>query len=337
MTELGRLERVNLRDVWQNEATQFTPWLADSDNISLLGETLGFDLEVESTEATVGEFRADIVCTDTSDNTTVLVENQLAQTDHSHVGQILTYAAGLDAVTIIWIAERVRDEHRAAIDWLNEVTRSSVQFFALEIELWKIGDSASAPKFNIVSKPNDWSQTFRAITTPSESTEEEIVRREWWAFLNNRLAAKWQSRLPKLSSRTFAYYGSANSGQFQLRASISAQKGQLQTALVINGKDALAFARLLEEEKEEIEREIGSAIVWQVRTDRANILSLERTGVNPMNRDDWPEHADWFAEHLASFRKAFWSRINGLDPAEYIPDHVSQDDNLEPEEAGEQS
>ena len=119
MLELGRLERVDLRDAWKNEATDFTPWLAEPGNLKLLGETLGLTLELQSLEVTVGPYRADIVCR-ADDNTLVVIENQLAKTDHSHLGQIITYAAGLDAVTLVWIASAFTEEHRAAVQWPTE-------------------------------------------------------------------------------------------------------------------------------------------------------------------------------------------------------------------------
>lgn len=122
MKPLGRLEKVDLRIVWTHEANHFTPWLAQENNLALLGDTIGLDLELSSREQSVGPYRADIVCKDTITDSWVLIENQLERTDHTHLGQLLTYAAGLDAVTIVWIAPRITDEHRAALDWLNEVT-----------------------------------------------------------------------------------------------------------------------------------------------------------------------------------------------------------------------
>ena len=160
-TALGRLEQEgDLRRAWLDEARQFTPWLAKPDNITLLGRAIGIQLDDVSEEKHVGPFRADILCKDTSGND-VLIENQLETTDHRHLGQLLTYAAGLKAVTIVWIAKRFTEEHRAALDWLNNNTAKDVNFFGIEIELWKIGDSPLAPKFNIVSKPNDWSKVVR--------------------------------------------------------------------------------------------------------------------------------------------------------------------------------
>ena len=179
-TPLVRLEPVDLRGVWSDEAKNFTPWLAD--NLDVLETTLEIGLELEGVEETVGRFKADIICKDTDDPAArrVLIENQLEQTDHNHLGQLLTYAAGLEAVTIIWIAKKFQEEHRAAIDWLNEITGKGIFFFGLEIELWRIEDSPPAPKFNIVSKPNDWSKSIRerdnAITPVKEMRNSLLGR-----------------------------------------------------------------------------------------------------------------------------------------------------------------
>jgi hypothetical protein len=133
---LGRLQKVELREAWLSESRDFTPWLAQEENLNLLGEAIGIELELESQEKDVGPFRADILCKDTSTDNWVLIENQLERTDHSHLGQLLTYAAGLNAVTIVWIAERFTEEHRATLDWLNERTDEKINLFGLEIELW---------------------------------------------------------------------------------------------------------------------------------------------------------------------------------------------------------
>ncbi|MBL8848734.1 MAG: hypothetical protein JNG89_03580, partial [Planctomycetaceae bacterium] len=142
--KLAELQRVELREAWTNEATDFTPWLALETNIRLLSEAIGIDLEVEAQEKSVGPFSADILCKDRATSNWVLIENQLEKTDHTHLGQLMTYAAGLKAVTIVWIASRIRDEHRAALDWLNEITDGAFNFFGLEVELWRIADSPPA-------------------------------------------------------------------------------------------------------------------------------------------------------------------------------------------------
>lgn len=174
--KLGRLQPVELRDAWLSEASDFTPWLANKENLEILGATLGIDLELEAQERRVGPFRADILCKDVGTGHWVLIENQLERTDHNHLGQLLTYASGLEAVTIVWIAARFTEEHRSTLDWLNRITDESFQFFGLEVELWRIGDSAPAPKFNIVSKPNDWSQSVAQAARAIDDAELSDTR-----------------------------------------------------------------------------------------------------------------------------------------------------------------
>ena len=183
---LGRLSRVDLRKVWTSEASDFTPWLATEENMTVLGETLGIELELEAQEKAVGPFRADILCREIGTGAWVLIENQLERTDHSHLGQLLTYAAGLEAATIIWIASRFNDEHRSTLDWLNKITEERFRFFGLEVELWRIGESPAAPKFNVVSKPNDWSRSVaqgkRALDLEDLSTVKAMQLEYWAAF-----------------------------------------------------------------------------------------------------------------------------------------------------------
>ena len=170
-TTLGRLERVELRKEWKTEAQDFTPWLTQPENLAVLSQTLNMDLETAGQEESVGQFRADILCRNTLDDSWALIENQLERTDHTHLGQLLTYAAGLQTVTVIWVASTFTDEHRAALDWLNEITDERFRFFGLEIELWRIGDSLAAPKFNIVSKPNEWTRSVSKASRHRRSTD----------------------------------------------------------------------------------------------------------------------------------------------------------------------
>ena len=187
---LGRLERVELRVAWTSESGDFTPWLAQDENLKLLGNTIDLDLELEAQEKSVGPFRADILCKETTNGAWVLIENQLERTDHTHLGQLLTYAAGLEAVNIVWIAERFTEEHRATLDWLNEISDERFNFFGLEVELWRISDSPLAPKFNIVSKPNDWTKKISGAAThfrSAEVSERQQLWLEYWTEFHEYL------------------------------------------------------------------------------------------------------------------------------------------------------
>ena len=159
-TNLGKLEEVqDLRSVWPNEAKDFTPWL--SSNISRLGETLGIDIDVEETESAVGDFNVDIFAVDADTGKKIIIENQLEATDHDHLGKLITYAAGKAADLVIWVVKKARDEHKAAIEWLNNHTTEDIGFILCEIKLYRIGDSAIAPAFSIIEQPNNWAKEMK--------------------------------------------------------------------------------------------------------------------------------------------------------------------------------
>ena len=162
---LGRLTRIDARSVWVHEAHDFTPWLRD--NIDALGEALGVDIEAISTEVPVGDFAVDIVGRTVPAGHIVIIENQLAPTDHGHLGQLLTYAAGSQAALVVWLAPRFRDEHRQALDWLNAHTSEGIDFFGVELELLTINDSIPAPHFKLVAQPNAWAKATREVTAPT--------------------------------------------------------------------------------------------------------------------------------------------------------------------------
>ena len=217
---------------------------------------------LEAQEKAVGPFRADILCKDIGTDAWVLVENQLERTDHSHLGQLLTYASGLQAVTIVWIAARFTEEHRATLDWLNKITDESFRFFGLEVELWRIGDSLAAPKFNIVSKPNDWSrsvaQAARAIDD-AELSETRITQREYWAAFHSVLDAVGGpvSGNRKPQPQSWMAYSTGRSG-FNLGAVMIRPKNQVRAELYISGDSAKAFLGLLERQKGAIEEQLAT-------------------------------------------------------------------------------
>jgi hypothetical protein len=187
MVTFGKLETVPIREGWPREDTEFTPWLATDDNLSSLGEEIGFDLELVETESGVGQYRVDILAKRVGTDETVVIENQFGKTDHSHLGQLLTYAAGVGAEgtgakTIVWIAENFTEPHRAALDWLNQCTEPGIRFFAVELQLWRIGESALAPKFSIVSRPNDWQKQLTQETAVTSGIYQ-LYKEFWTAFI----------------------------------------------------------------------------------------------------------------------------------------------------------
>lgn len=182
---LGTLVEVSLREAWNHEAHSFTPWLAE--NLDKLSKVIGIPLEFEEREVAVGTFSADILARNPQDDSLVLIENQLESTDHSHLGQIMTYLAGLHAHTIIWIAADFREAHLSALKWLNENTVEPFSFFAVKVKAVRIGDSSIAPMFEVVGRPNEWERRLQAIaqeTRPISSLGQ--FRTDFWTHYLNR-------------------------------------------------------------------------------------------------------------------------------------------------------
>lgn len=321
MQNFGKLERVDLREGWNDEAQSFTPWLAKEENLALLGETLDMELELEAKEQNVGPFSADILCKDTADNSWVLIENQLEKTDHRHIGQLITYASGLQAVTIVWIAAIFQDEHRAAMDWLNEITHDQFNFFGLEIELWKIGDSLAAPKFNIVSKPSDWSRSIKQVARRGELSEGKTMLERYWSTLRKYLldrSSPVRAQTPR--PQQWASFSIGRTG-FNMRASVSTQKKQIQVALVLSGEDSQTHFKLLEQDKDEIEREISSDLDWTERpAGKQSVISIIKSSVDPADESDRVNQMEWLSDMLGRFDSTFRPRVKELDASDWVPD-----------------
>lgn len=175
--DLDHLKKVELRKVWPHEALDFTKWLSSSANLNMLGEAVGVELELIETESSVGSFNVDIYAREVGTGRKVIIENQLEETNHDHLGKVITYAAGKGAQVIVWVVSHARDEHRQAIEWLNEHTDNDFGFFLVEIELWTIGDSKPAPRFNVVEQPNEWTKALRLSENLSET---ERVKLSYW-------------------------------------------------------------------------------------------------------------------------------------------------------------
>ena len=175
--DLGTIKKVDLKSVWPHEALDFTKWLAEESSLALLSEAVGMDLELREVESAVGSFRADIYAADTATGAKVIIENQLEDTNHDHLGKIITYAAGKGAEVVVWVVARARDEHRQAIEWLNAHTDDEAAFFLVEIEVWSIGDFLPAPRFNVVEQPNEWA---RAVKASEGMSETDKIKLAYW-------------------------------------------------------------------------------------------------------------------------------------------------------------
>lgn len=312
--KLGRLRKAGLRDAWGSESGDFTPWLAQAENLELLGEAIGIQLECTAQEKGVGPFRADLLCKDTATENWVLIENQLERTDHSHLGQLLTYAAGLEAVTIVWVAERFTEEHRAALDWLNEHTAEKINFFGLEIELWRIDDSPPAPKFNVVCKPNEWTRYIAEAAKsvdPDELGGRRLIQYQYWSEFLAVLRARTkvvEARSPQASSWMGFPVGRAG---FRLWTEIYLGDNLIGVGLTIRKSGADHF-HTLRGISQKLEQELGFSLEWDEQSGRSQNYVGVYHECDPNDRTDWPQQHIWLAEKLERLQRVLGEHLRRL-------------------------
>ncbi len=324
--QLGRLEPVPLRQVWPHEGNDFTPWLAQQENLALLAETLQLgDLSEQRTEVSVGSFYIDILAKDELGNA-VVIENQFGPTDHTHLGQIMTYLAGQEShVTVVWVAETFREEHRAAIDWLNASTIEGFDFFAVEVEASKIGASVPAPRFNVVSKPNNWSRSVSRATRagsegPLDERQKEYVANwsDFDAFLNAQSAPFRVSGSPRDYGCSF---GLGLAG-VSLLALAGKWDNRLAVELRLNSKaSSKALFDQLRQQQTAIEADIGEPLEWLRQDDKIRSrIAISTKAFNVSDREQWPKQYGWLLDHLLKFKAAFQERVRGLGEPDVAPE-----------------
>lgn len=308
MITMGRLEEIHdLRTVWPHEALDFTPWLALDENISILGDAVGLDITVEETESSVGDFNVDIFASETGTDRKIIIENQLEDTDHDHLGKLITYASGKSADVIIWIVKRAREEHKSAIEWLNNHTDDKIGFFLCEIKLYRIGSSAPAVKFEVIEKPNGWAKEIKKNDAASPTQQ---LRYEYWAafmdyaFKNAAFAKEFNRRSPNRDSwMTFSIGSSA----CYISVSQIRKRGVAVVELYIPDDDDLY--KRLETKKDEIEAVAGIPMDWQeLKEKKASRICVEE----PSNFDDksaWESQFNWIMDRMTRLKKAFKGHI----------------------------
>ena len=316
--DLKQLTPVDIDKVWETEPQHFTPWLAREENLKTLGEALGIELELEAQEVNIGDFRADILCKNTEDDSWVIIENQLDPTDHKHVGQLLTYAAGLDAYTVIWIAKTFRSEHSAMLDWQNRITDERYRFFGIEMKVWQIEDSARAAQFDVVSSPNNWGRDVSQHTGLSE-TEQQLKR--YWTGLRDYIADNGNPvNFGTPGKREFHTFSIGKAG-FSLMAWLLRSTRRIGIRLVMRGNNAEAYFHLLEEQQKEIHDEFGETLEWNELPDYTGCrISLYQADIDPLDESDWPQQYKWVTAKLERFDHVFRPRIRSLNAEDWIPE-----------------
>ncbi len=302
LNKLAKLEPVGREKVWKNEAGDFTPWLAE--NLQLLSDSLGLsDLELRGTEVKIGKYKADIVAEETATGRTVVIENQFGDTDHGHLGQIITYAAGADAEIIIWISEKITEEHRKALDWLNETSDEEYGFFGVQIELWKIGNSEPAPKFHVVCSPNEWAKEAKKQSHPPSPMH--LLYQDFWQSLKEYMEENG-TKLGLAKPSPGNYYPiSVGKTGFSINLTVSGKHKKLGCAIYIGGRARPDGFKLLEQHKESIENELNTKLDWRELPDKTDSrILLERNG-DISKKEHWGEYHAWFKEWGEKFHKCF--------------------------------
>lgn len=296
---LGQLEPVPLREAWRHEANEFTPWLAEPENLGALARALGLsELELVATEHWVGGFKLDILCTEGGEP--VVIENQLAETDHKHLGQILTYAAGVGARKVIWVASTFRPEHKAALEFLNANTTDELGFFGVQIELWRIAQSPLAPKFEVVVRPDDWVKTGHEQTRAvvSASPTGQLQQRFWMALVGQLARNAPHIRPHKPQARHWLSNSIGRSG-FELNVTANTNAAQLGVMLWMPGVDAKQHFFALLEQKKTIEKQLGFPLDWQELPDaQASRITTWYPAAPLAEESRWPEYLDWIEQRL---------------------------------------
>lgn len=304
MTKLSTLEEIrDLRQVWPHEASDFTPWLSEEENMALLSDAIGIDITVDERESDVGDFSVDIFASETGTGRKIIIENQLEDTNHDHLGKLITYASGKSAEVIVWLVRHAREEHRAAIEWLNNTTDNRIGFFLCEIKLYRIGNSNPAVKFEVVEKPNDW---VKEVKMNESVTETQQQRYDYWvafqdyAFKNTQFAKNFNRRKPAFDHWLYFSIGSSACNI----AVTQVQKRSVVGVEINIGDDKELFRSLLGH-RDEIEKETAIKFDWKELPQRKASRIVIENPVVFADRSSWESQFDWLIDTMLKMKKAF--------------------------------
>lgn len=297
--KLGKIKRItDLRSIWPHEANDFTKWLADEHNLAKLGEEIGIELELEERESSVGNFNVDLYAKEEGTGRKVIIENQLEETDHDHLGKLITYASGKGAEVVVWVVKRARDEHRQAIEWLNQHTDTDLGFFLVEIELWQIDDSAIAPKFSVIERPNDWGKQMKSVAGLNNTEQIQLA---FWQKFNDTMNANpdFTKHFKTRKAQPQNWYDiSVGSSEYHLCFTASIQKKHMSCGIYI--PDNKELFHLFEAHKTEFEAQFGKGIEWVEASKATRINIFEPFDVS--DQEQWTTAYAWYLENAIKFK-----------------------------------
>lgn len=300
---LGKLKELDVRSVWGHEQYDFSKWLASPENIEQLGDVLNLSLVDVETEKFVGAYRCDILCKDEITGKVVLIENQLEQTNHDHLGKIITYASGLDASVVVWIVASAREEHASAIQWLNTHTTDDVSFFLIEVHAYTIGDSVPAPMFKIIEQPNDFVKQVKSISKSQQLNDTQTKRLEFWNKFNDVLEERGRPFNKRKATIHHWYSVAIGSSQCHISIDLVNSDHKIRVGLWISDNKQL-FDKMYEH-RDEIERVAGFPLKWErLDAKKASLFSTEIKGLNFNNQSNYNELIDKTIDYVLRLRAA---------------------------------
>ena len=307
--KLGKIKEVDIRSVWPHEQYDFSKWLADEENIRALGEEMNLSLTDVDTERFVGSYRCDIICKDELTGKSVLIENQLEQTNHDHLGKIITYASGLDASVVVWIVAKARDEHASAIEWLNKHTDDDLSFFLIEVHAYTIGDSTPAPMFKIVEQPNDFAKTVKSIAHKGELNETQTNRIQFWTQFNDVIEQRGKPFNKRKATSDHWYSVAIGSSQCHISIDLVNKEHRIRVGVWVSDNKELYDC--FYEHKDEIEDSAGCNFVWdRLDNKKAAIICTYIPGLNYNKQENYPELMNKIVDLVIVMRSAFTPFIN---------------------------
>lgn len=300
---LGRLKEVDIRELWAHEQYNFSNWLAKEENIELLNETVGLTLTDMDKEVYVGLYRCDLVGVDETTDVKIIIENQLDSTDHDHLGKIITYASGLDANVIIWIVKEAREEHKSAIEWLNNNMSKEISFFLLEIKAYRIGDSLPAPMFKVVEKPNDFIKSNKSVKDGNLS-KTQAERLNFWTEFNRVVTENGKPFNVRKATTDHWYDVAIGTSDAHISITLVNKDGTIGVELYV--RDCKDLFDNLYEHKEEIENKLGFNMHWERLDDKkASRIKSYIPGLNFNKQGNYPELMNLVIERVVLMRNVF--------------------------------
>ncbi|KGQ31628.1 hypothetical protein P375_07305 [Gallibacterium genomosp. 2] len=306
--KLGKLEEVDIRELWKHEQYDFSEWLAKEENIEMLSNKVGLTLTDINKEVFVGSYRCDLVAKDETTEIKVIIENQLETTNHDHLGKIITYASGLDANVVIWIVKEAREEHRSAIEWLNNKTTTDISFFLIEIRAFRIGDSLPAPQFVVVEKPNDFVKVTNVGVDNGELSKAQSERFNFWNKFNEIVASRNKPFNIRKATTDHWYNVALGTSEAHISITLVNKTNSIGIAVYINDNKKL-FNKLYSE-SESIQNELGFNMDWQRLDDKkASRIIYYIDGLDFNNHKNYDELINKVIDKVIAIRDAFKDRL----------------------------